>query len=53
MTGVIVKSDDWNSGMMASGGDAQVREVFEAFRILSQGRDSPGNRVDKHPCIRN
>jgi hypothetical protein len=53
VTRVVVKPDDQNSGVMARGSDDQVMEVFGVFGILSQDWESLGNRVDKHPRIRN
>jgi len=52
VTRVIVKSDDKNPGMMASGSHDQVMEVFEVLGIARQNWESLGNRVDKHSRIR-
>ena len=49
---VVVKPDDQNPSMMACGSDDQVMEVFEIFGILSQNRETVGDRVDHHSRIR-
>jgi hypothetical protein len=36
VTGVVIESDDQNSGMMANGSHDQVMEVFEVLGIPSQ-----------------
>ena len=52
VTRVVVKTDDQNTGMVASGSDDQVMQVFEVFRIMCQNREALGNREDEHSRIR-
>jgi hypothetical protein len=49
---VVVKPDDQNPGMVASGSDDQIMQVLEVFGIASQNREGVGNRVYKYPRIR-
>jgi hypothetical protein len=51
VTRVVVKADDQNTGMMASGSDNEGMEVFEVFCIPSENREVLGDRVNKHPRI--
>ncbi len=52
VTPVVVKTDDQNTGMVASGSDDQFMQVFEVFRIVCQNREALGNREDEHSRIR-
>jgi hypothetical protein len=51
VTWVIFKPDDQNTGVVASGSDDQVMEVFEVFGILRQNRETFDDRVDHQPRI--